>query len=160
MEIVLWPHPSLKRATVPVADSGAPFVWGLLEQMYRAMKAAGGIGLAANQVGLRERVLVLDVGAGPEYFINPVQVGASGFRTVSEGCLSTPGLFIKLKRGDAVTVEHQLRDGTRRVESFRGLRAQVLQHEIEHLDGRFYLDHASPDLRDQLRALRRKTGRQ
>lgn len=158
MNVILWPDPRLK---VPVPEMSAeqladPELRGIAEQMYATMMLEGGIGLAANQVGLPQRMLVLDVGQGMEWYLNPKVDWVSDFRPVQEGCLSLPGFVTGMQRGYNLTVEHQSCAGTTMTGEVCGLRAHVLQHEIEHLDGKFFLDRVDAATRDRARAFSRK----
>ncbi len=149
LKIVLWPNPILKKAC-EVVDPADPENQAILGAMYALMKASRGVGLAANQVGLTKRLLCLDVGSGPEYFINPtIKYVGGGVVELDEGCLSLPGFATKIPRWAEINVHHQLPNGTWTWTSAKGFRAQVLQHEVEHLDGGFFLSRAPPGIRDQ-----------
>jgi peptide deformylase len=119
----------------------------LVDDLFETMRAARGVGLAANQVGVPRRVAVVDVGEDdppPVVLINPVIVerGAE-LETVEEGCLSIPEIFGDVERPARVVVEALDRDGTPyRVEG-TGYKARAIQHEIDHLDGILFLDHLS-----------------
>lgn len=150
MNILLWPDPVLLKSVSPVVLPD-PELPKLIEDMYSTMKAANGIGLAANQVGVNKRVLVLDVGEGCEAFVNPKQVAHRGLRTsMPEGCLSVPGFLARVDRYKDVHVEYEkpFMGGYIRVtEVFTGPRAHVLQHEIEHLNGHIFVEHLNRALR-------------
>jgi peptide deformylase len=119
----------------------------LVDDLFETMRAAKGVGLAANQVGVARRVAVVDVGDDdppPLVLINPVIVerGAE-LATAEEGCLSIPEIFGDVERPARVVVEALDRDGTpHRVEA-AGYKARAIQHEIDHLDGILFLDHLS-----------------
>jgi peptide deformylase len=139
--------PALRRRAVPVrAVSGE--TRALVEGMYAEMYAARGLGLAAPQVGVSERVFVVDLEEEEgrrvkRAFINPVMVEKSGTMTGEEGCLSIPGLYADVKRHAAVVFEAQDETGAPfRVEA-TGLLARALQHELDHLDGVLFVDRLS-----------------
>ena len=100
----------------------------LLDDMYETMQSRDGVGLAAPQVGILKRAVVIDVGDGKIELINPEIVEESGEQTGSEGCLSVPGVFGEVTRPNVVTVKAQ------------ELLARAFCHEIEHLDGKLFLD--------------------
>lgn len=115
----------------------------VLSEMSRLMYDASGIGLASSQVGLDEAMIVVDVGSGLYKLINPVVIKKEGSQALDEGCLSVPGVCIKVKRAKRVVVEALDEFGSPlRVET-EDLLACVLQHEIDHLKGRLIVDYAS-----------------
>ncbi len=108
------------------------------------MYAFDGTGLAANQVGIEEKIFVADIGEGPFAVINPEIIQTSAKETVlEEGCLSFPGIHIKVKRPEAIRVRY-LNERNQIVDAeLSGLAAKVFQHEIDHLNGCMIIDHAS-----------------
>ena len=112
----------------------------LLDDMYEAMQSRDGVGLAAPQVGILKRAVVIDVGDGKIELINPEIVEESGEQTGSEGCLSVPGVFGEVTRPNVVTVKAQDRDGKWFKITGKELLARAFCHEIEHLDGKLFLD--------------------
>jgi peptide deformylase len=153
--ILIHPDPRLKRVAAP-ADDLSDALRALADDMLETMYAAPGIGLAAPQVGVSARLIVLDCvkeeGAAPRplVMVNPEIVAASDERSVyEEGCLSIPDQYAEVERPAAVTVRWLDRDGTERVEDMDGLWATCVQHEIDHLDGVLFIDHLKP-LRRQL----------
>ena len=112
----------------------------LLDDMYETMQSRDGVGLAAPQVGILKRAVVIDVGDGKIELINPEIVEESGEQTGSEGCLSVPGVFGEVTRPNVVTVKAQDRDGKWFKITGRELLARAFCHEIEHLDGKLFLD--------------------
>ena len=112
----------------------------LLDDMYETMQSRDGVGLAAPQVGILKRAVVIDVGDGKIELINPEIVEESGEQTGSEGCLSVPGVFGDLTRPNVVTVKAQDRDGKWFKIRGKELLARAFCHEIEHLDGKLFLD--------------------
>ena len=112
----------------------------LLDDMYETMQSRDGVGLAAPQVGILKRAVVIDVGDGKIELINPETVEESGEQTGSEGCLSVPGVFGEVTRPNVVTVKAQDRDGKWFKITGKELLARAFCHEIEHLDGKLFLD--------------------
>ncbi|MBI3926438.1 MAG: peptide deformylase [Armatimonadetes bacterium] len=122
----------------------------LLEDMVETMYQANGIGLAAPQVGVSRRVIVVDVGDGPIRMVNPRIVEQSGELWGPEGCLSIPGILGEVKRFAQVVVKGLDEEGAALKVEAEGLLAVVFQHEIDHLDGVLFVDLAR-DLRDGTR---------
>lgn len=112
----------------------------LLDDMYDTMQSHDGVGLAAPQVGILKRAVVIDVGEGKIELINPEIVEESGEQTGSEGCLSVPGVFGEVTRPNVVTVKAQDRNGKWFKITGKELLARAFCHEIEHLDGKLFLD--------------------
>ncbi len=112
----------------------------LLDDMYETMQSRDGVGLAAPQVGILKRAVVIDVGDGKIELINPEIVEESGEQTGSEGCLSVPGVFGEVTIPNVVTVKAQDRDGKWFKITGKELLARAFCHEIEHLDGKLFLD--------------------
>ena len=112
----------------------------LLDDMYETMQSRDGVGLAAPQVGILKRAVVIDVGDGKIELINPEIVEESGEQTGSEGCLSVPGVFGEVTRPNVVPVKAQDRDGKWFKITGKELLARAFCHEIEHLDGKLFLD--------------------
>ena len=112
----------------------------LLDDMYETMQSRDGVGLAAPQVGILKRAVVIDVGDGKIELINPEIVEESVEQTGSEGCLSVPGVFGEVTRPNVVTVKAQDRDGKWFKITGKELLARAFCHEIEHLDGKLFLD--------------------
>ena len=112
----------------------------LLDDMYETMQSRDGVGLAAPQVGILTGAVVIDVGDGKIELINPEIVEESGEQTGSEGCLSVPGVFGEVTRPNVVTVKAQDRDGKWFKITGKELLARAFCHEIEHLDGKLFLD--------------------
>ena len=112
----------------------------LLDDMYETMQSRDGVGLAAPQVGILKRAVVIDVGDGKIELINPEIVEESGEQTGSEGCLSVPGVFGEVTRPNVVTVKAQDRDCKWFKITGKELLARAFCHEIEHLDGKLFLD--------------------
>ena len=110
----------------------------LLDDMYETMTKAGGVGLAAPQVGILKRVVVIDVGDGRIELINPEIVETSGTQNGSEGCLSFPGIFGEVERPNYVKATAQDRDGRKFTVEGEALLARAICHECDHLDGHIF----------------------
>lgn len=146
--IVLYPDPVLLTPTEPVesVDDG---IRELVRDMVETMYAAPGIGLAANQVGVAKRVCVVDLSVGEtagelRVFINPRVVSTEGSEVGEEGCLSFPDIHLDIERPFTATVEALDLEGRPFSLTASGLMARAMQHEIEHLQGRVFLQNVSP----------------
>ena len=118
----------------------------LVADMAETMYEAPGIGLAATQVNVHQRVVVIDVSEdqkGLQAFVNPVIESVSGMQTYEEGCLSVPGVYDKVDRPSDVRVRYQDLDGKEHVLETGELLAICIQHEIDHLNGKVFVDHLS-----------------
>lgn len=120
----------------------------LLDDMYETMQKANGVGLAAPQVGILKRVVVIDIGEGRIELINPEIISQKGSQTGSEGCLSVPGVYGEVERPNEVTVRAQDRNGNFFEISGKELLARAFCHEVEHLDGKLFLDRVIRFLED------------
>src|SRR5689334_16605388 len=165
-QILKYPDPSLRRPARPVAEIGGDLV-RLLDDLAETMYAAPGVGLAATQVGADERALVLDVHDPDEApgkrllkLINPVIAEREGEILWEEGCLSVPELTAPVKRARRVLVRAWTPDQKEIEVEGEELLAVALQHEIDHLDGKLFLDRLSRLKRDLYRARQRKLDRQ
>ena len=123
-------------------------LWILLDDMYDTMKSRDGVGLAAPQVGILKRAVVIDVGEGKIELINPEIISQKGSQTGSEGCLSVPGVYGEVERPNEVTVRAQDRNGNFFEISGKELLARAFCHEVEHLDGKLFLDRVIRFLED------------
>lgn len=153
MEILAHPSPALKCTTSEVDPANDADLIPLVKTMARAMYAAPGVGLAAPQIGVLKRVIVLDLDDGLIVMCNPRIVESSAETEVEEeGCLSLPGITVPVERSVNVTCEAINLEGKEvRVEA-GDLLARALQHEIDHLDGVLIIDRATPE--DRKTALR------
>ena len=115
----------------------------LLDDMYDTMKQSDGVGLAAPQVGILKRAVVIDIGNGRIELINPEIVEESGEQTGSEGCLSVPGVYGEVTRPNVVTVKAQDRNGKWFKLTGKELLARAICHETEHLEGKLFLDRVT-----------------
>ncbi|MGE0487751.1 MAG: peptide deformylase [Vulcanimicrobiota bacterium] len=131
----------LRRKATKIERVDAPLA-RLLEDMVETMYAANGIGLAGPQVGVAQRLLVIDIGDGPLKIINPRIVEHHGRASGPEGCLSIPGLVGEVERHEKIVVKAIDESGQNVVHEADGLLAVVFQHEIDHLDGKLFIDTA------------------
>lgn len=116
----------------------------LLDDMADTMYEANGVGLAAPQVGILKRIVVIDIGEGLVELINPVMLESSGSQIDDEGCLSLPGSYAPVERPDYVKVQAMDRNGEMFIIEGEELMARALCHELDHLDGILYIDKALP----------------
>ena len=121
-----------------------PNLLTLLDDMADTMNEANGVGLAAPQVGILKRAVVIDIGEGLVELINPVILETSGSQIDDEGCLSVPGKYAPVDRPNYVKVKAMDRDGNEFIIEGEELMARALCHEIDHLDGILYIDKALP----------------
>ncbi|NLW07991.1 MAG: peptide deformylase [Clostridia bacterium] len=138
-KILTLPDPALREKSLPVKKITAN-VCKLLDDMAETMYDAPGVGLAAPQIGVLKRVIVVDVGEGLVELINPEIIAATGCEVDVEGCLSVPGLQGEVPRAAAVTVQGLDRHGKKIEIKATGLFARALQHETDHLDGIMFID--------------------
>jgi peptide deformylase len=158
--IVLYPDPVLLTPTERVEKVDGT-IERLVADLIETMHAAPGIGLAANQVGVAKRVCVVDLSVGEKQddlhvFINPRILESSGSEVAEEGCLSFPDIHLDIERPFLATVEAEDLEGKTFTISARGLLARAMQHEIEHLEGRVFLQNLSPLKRELLKRQIRK----
>lgn len=143
-DVVKVPAQVLREVARPIEKIG-PKVINLAESMVKIMKAANGIGLAAPQVGVSQRIIVIaPEGIRPTVLINPEIVSREGSEVGAEGCLSIPGLYGDVERALHVVVHATDRKGREMEYELTGLPARVVQHEIDHLDGKLFIDIVDP----------------
>ena len=154
LEILEFPDPRLRTVAEPVGEV-TDQTRALLDDMFETMYDAPGIGLAATQVNVHQRILVIDVSEEhnePRVFINPeVEVLDPELGEYDEGCLSVPGFYETVNRPRRIRVTALDRDGQSFTEELEGLLAICLQHEIDHLDGKLFVDYLSPLKRNRIR---------
>lgn len=146
LEILVLPDDRLRTVAKPV-EKFDDRLRQLVEDMTETMYAAEGIGLAATQVNVHQRLLVLDVSENqdtPRVYVNPRIVASEGTETCEEGCLSVPGIYAEVSRADKVRVAAFDQHGEAFEEDLEGLHAVCLQHEIDHLNGKLFVDYLSP----------------
>jgi peptide deformylase len=161
LDILEYPDPRLRKiaAKVPVVTAE---VRKLVRDLAETMYAAPGVGLAATQVNVHKCVIVIDVSAARDelrVFINPEIVAAEGEAECEEGCLSVPGYYDKVRRAARITVRAQDESGRPFELAADGMLAVCIQHEVEHLVGKVFVDQLSPLKRARLVAKLRKKQR-
>jgi peptide deformylase len=154
LDILEFPDPRLRTRAEPVA-AVTDTTRALVDDLFETMYAAPGIGLAATQVNVHQRVLVIDVSqdrSEPLVFINPeVTVLDPDLGEYDEGCLSVPGFYETVQRPRRISVTALDRNGDAFSRELDGLLAVCLQHEIDHLDGKLFVDYISPVKRQRIR---------
>lgn len=151
LAILEYPDPRLRNQALPVARVDAA-VRKLMDDMLETMYASKGIGLAATQVNVSQRVIVIDISETkdqPLYLANPEIIQSSGRQPREEGCLSVPGIYEKVERAEKVVVRALGRDGKTFELPADGLLGVCIQHEIDHLDSKLFVDYLS-ELKRQL----------
>jgi peptide deformylase len=163
LEILEYPDPRLRTTAIEV-ETFDQALSDLIDDMFETMYAAPGIGLAATQVDVHERLLVIDVSEDcnqPLVFINPeIAVLDPELGEYDEGCLSVPGFYETVRRPSRVEVQALDRNGESFTRQLDGLLAICLQHEIDHLDGKLFVDYLSPLKRQRIRKKLEKQQRQ
>jgi peptide deformylase len=145
LNILHYPDPRLRRVAKPV-EAVDEALRKLVEDMAETMYKAPGIGLAAVQVNVAKRVVVIDISEtrdALQVFINPEIVARDGSQVLEEGCLSVPGIYDEVERAAHVRVRALDRDGNPFEKDAEGLLATCIQHEIDHLDGKVFVDYLS-----------------
>ena len=153
LTILEYPDPRLRTRAAPV-DAVDARLRELIDDMLETMYAANGIGLAATQVDVHRRLLVADVSEErnePRIFINPEILARDGTETSQEGCLSVPGYYDDVERAARIRVRATDRDGKYFEVDLDGLLAVCVQHEIDHLDGKLFVDYLSEMKRQRVR---------
>src|SRR5690606_34373058 len=143
LPILEFPDPRLRKKAAPVARVDEELN-RLIDDMFETMYAAPGIGLAATQVDVHQRLLVADVSAeknAPHVLINPEILEKDGVAVTEEGCLSVPGYYEEVQRAERIRVRFLDREGEICEQEFDGLLAVCVQHEIDHLNGKLFVDY-------------------
>ena len=156
LPILEFPDPRLRTKAAPVDPAliGEPAFQRLLDDMFETMYAAPGIGLAASQIDVHQRFMVMDVTEEkdrPLVFVNPLITARTGEQVYQEGCLSVPGIFADVARADRITVQALDRHGQPFELDIDGLLAVCVQHEMDHLEGKLFVDYLSPLKREMVR---------
>jgi peptide deformylase len=161
LPILEYPDPRLKKVAAPVA-AVTPDIRKLVRDMAETMYAAPGVGLAATQVDVHKRVIVIDISEHKDelrVFINPELLSAEGEAECEEGCLSVPGYYDKVKRAARIRVRALDEHGEPFELDAEGLLAVCVQHEMDHLQGKVFVEYLSPLKRARLAAKLRKKQR-
>ena len=161
LEVLTFPDERLRTVAKPVADVN-PQIQNLVKDMFDTMRNEKGIGLAATQINVHLRVVVMDVSEeqnNPLVFINPEITQMQGTTVSEEGCLSVPGNYAKVDRAEKVTVEALDVNGEPFTLDAEGLLAICIQHELDHLKGKLFVDYLSPMKRQRIRKKLEKEAR-
>ncbi len=162
LKILEFPDPRLRKKAVPV-EVVDDALRALISNMFETMYDAPGIGLAATQVDVHQRLLVADVSSDksePHVLINPEILEKDGVTVTDEGCLSVPGYYESVTRAEHIRVRFLDRKGDTREMEATGLLAVCIQHEIDHLDGKLFVDYLSEAKRQRIRKKLEKERRQ
>ncbi|MDI1252166.1 peptide deformylase [Thermomonas sp.] len=156
LPILEFPDPRLRTKAVPVeaARLADPSFQQLFDDMFETMYEAPGIGLAASQIDVHQRFMVIDVTEDkirPLVFVNPEITARQGEQVYQEGCLSVPNIFADVTRSDMITVQALDRHGQPFTLEVDGVLAVCVQHEMDHLDGKLFVDYLSPLKREMVR---------
>ena len=153
LNVLEFPDPRLRTRARPV-EQVDDMLRRLIDDMFETMYAAPGIGLAATQVDVHLRLLVTDVSTEknePHVLINPEIIERDGVVVTEEGCLSVPGFYAEVERAETIRVRYLDRDGEQRESDFEGLLGVCVQHEMDHLDGKLFVDYLSEAKRQRVR---------
>ena len=153
LTVLHFPDPRLRKKARPVAGVDAG-IKRLSQDLLETMYAENGIGLAATQVNVQQRVVVMDLSAErdtPMTLINPEIMETTGSEEMEEGCLSVPGFSDVVQRAEKISYRYLNLDGEVIEDEADGLRAVCIQHEIDHLDGKLFIDYLSPIKKQRLR---------
>jgi len=153
LTILEFPDPRLRKKAVPVAGVDDD-LRSLIDDMFETMYTAPGIGLAATQVDVHKRLLVADISPeknDPHVLINPEILEKDGVAVTEEGCLSVPGYFEEVERAEQIRVHYLGRDGKQVEKEVEGLLGVCIQHEIDHLNGKLFVDYLSEAKRQRIR---------
>ena len=163
LNILHYPDPRLREKALPV-DKVDNDIKQLVSDMFETMYDAPGIGLAATQANVQKRIIVIDVSEDktePLCFINPQILESDGEEIMEEGCLSVPGIYEKVKRADKIKVRALDREGKEFEMEAEGILSTCIQHEMDHLEGKLFVDYLSElkrqRIRKKLEKLRLKT---
>ena len=162
LPILEYPDPRLKKVAAPI-EAVTPEIRALVRDMAETMYSAPGIGLAAPQVNVQKRIVVIDISDTKDQlrvFINPVLISAEGEQECEEGCLSVPGYYEKVRRAAKVSVRAIDLDGQPFELVAEELLAVCLQHEIDHLEGKVFVEYLSPLKQQRLKSRIKKRQRE
>lgn len=151
LDVLIWPDPKLKLVAKPIPIEGIQYRKEFIEQMFSTMFYYNGAGLAATQVGIPERIIVVREKDRPAFvLINPELNFPDSNRTslMTEGCLSFPGVQTEVERSTQVEVSYRTMQGIEKKETFAGTLSRIIQHEVDHLDGKTFIKYISPVRRD------------
>jgi len=165
MKLLYYPDPILTQVSEPVTEFDQSLIT-FCDDLYATMKENDGMGLSAVQVGVLKQIIVMDIGEGSYTLINPeireTTTGDGNILKFSEGCLSVPGYYEERERSSGVLLRYETENGAPVIKWFKELEAFCIQHEMDHLDGKLFIDDLS-SLKKQLvrkkitKTLKRKT---
>ena len=161
LNILHYPDPRLKKVASPVEEISED-IQILLDDMLETMYDAPGIGLAATQVNIPKRLIVIDISEqrnSPLYLVNPEIVNKNGETEMEEGCLSVPGIFASVDRANQIGVKALGKNGEIQEFTAEGLLAICIQHEIDHLNGVLFIDYLSEIRRQRIKKKLQKQAR-
>jgi len=153
LNILHYPDPRLRQKALPVEKVDNE-IKQFVSDMFETMYDAPGIGLAATQANVQKRIIVIDVSedkSEPLCFINPVIFESDGEEVMEEGCLSVPGIYEKVKRANHIRVRALDRDGKEFEMEAEGILSTCIQHEMDHLEGKLFVDYLSEMKRQRIR---------
>jgi len=153
LTILEFPDERLRKIATPV-EAIDSMRSTLIDDMFETMYESNGIGLAATQIDFHERIIVMDVSEekdAPLCLVNPEVIGQEGAEVSEEGCLSVPGFFEKVERAEKVVISALNRDGDVFELSAEGMLAICIQHEMDHLSGKLFVDYLSPLKRQRIK---------
>lgn len=157
LKIVTYGQPILRKVALPVTRFDAA-LRRLNDDMFETMRNAEGIGLAAPQIGKSMRIFVVDVapiveGYPPMTFVNPEILSSSGLGPYNEGCLSIPGISAEVMRPERIELRYTTLEGKTVEGVAEGIMARVIQHELDHLDGKLFIDYLSDEILESFRPI-------
>lgn len=161
LEVLRFPDERLRTVATPVDDINDD-IRQLVDDMFETMRAENGIGLAATQINVHKQVVVMDVSEDqnqPYVFINPKITAKQGSKINEEGCLSVPNNYAKVDRAEQITVKAFDQQGKEFELEATGLLAICIQHELDHLKGKLFVDYLSPLKRDRIKKKLEKEAR-
>ena len=153
LEIIHFPDPRLRQKAAPVAAVDDE-IRTIVDNMFETMYAAPGIGLASVQVNILKQIIVIDISEDkkqPICLINPEIIESHGAEKMEEGCLSVPGIYENVKRAETIKVRFLDREGKTIEREISGLLAVCIQHEMDHLVGKLFVDYLSEMKRSRIR---------
>ena len=163
LNILHYPDPRLREKALPVEKVDSE-VKQFISDMFETMYDAPGIGLAATQANVQKRIIVIDISedrSEPLCFVNPEILESDGVESMEEGCLSVPGIYEKVERAEHIKVRALDREGSEFEMEAHGILSTCIQHEMDHLEGKLFVDYLSELKRQRIRKkiekLRQKT---
>ncbi|MFT5162429.1 MAG: peptide deformylase [Alteromonadaceae bacterium] len=161
LNVLRFPDKRLRNVAKPITQI-TPQLQTIIDNMFETMEVEKGVGLAATQVDIHQRLIVIDVSAErdqPIVLINPEIIASEGSQTSKEGCLSVPDQYAKVERAEKVTVKALDREGNEFTLDGEELLSVCIQHEIDHLNGKLFVDYLSPLKRERIRKKLEKEAR-